>query len=61
VDQRHLKEALVAALYAAGTLSERQAREALGMTRRAFQEMLPRFNLPVLADTPGNLAAELRA
>lgn len=33
VDPRYLKEALVAVLYHTGKLSERQAREALGMTR----------------------------
>ena len=58
MDQRYLKEALVAVLYHAGKLSERQAREALGMTRRAFEEMLPRFNLSILADSPENLASE---
>ena len=59
--QRFLKEALVAILYHTGKLSERQAREALGMTRRAFKEMLPRFNLSVSVDAPENLAIELEA
>jgi hypothetical protein len=51
VDPRELKEALVAMLYHAGKLTERQAREALGMTRRAFEEMLPRFGLSILVDS----------
>jgi hypothetical protein len=61
VDERYIREALFATLYHAGKLSARQAREALGMTRRAFEEMLPRFNLSILADTPENLAIELKA
>ncbi len=61
VDPRYLKEALIAMLYHAGKLSGRQAREALGMTRRAFEEMLPRFGFSVLVDSPENLEIELSA
>ena len=61
VDPRYLKEALVALLYHTGKLSERQAREALGMTRRAFQEMLPRFGFSILVDSRENLEIELGA
>lgn len=61
VEPRYLKEALVAMLYSTGKLSERQAREALGMTRRAFEEMLPRFGLSVLVDSRENLDLELSA
>jgi hypothetical protein len=60
-DPGYLKEALVATLYSMGKLSERQAREALGMTRRAFEEMLPRFGFSVLVDSPQNLEIELSA
>jgi hypothetical protein len=49
-DPGYLKEALVATLYFMGRLSERHAREALGMTRRAFEEMLPRFRLSVFIE-----------
>jgi hypothetical protein len=38
-------------LYHTGKLSERQAREALGITRRAFEELLPRFGLSILIDS----------
>lgn len=61
IDQHYLRGALVALLYHAGKLSERQAREALGMTRRAFEELLPRFGLSILVDSQENLDAELRA
>jgi hypothetical protein len=61
VDPRYLKEALVAMLYHMGKLSERQAREALGMTRRAFEEMLPRFGFSILVDSRENLDIELSA
>ena len=61
VDPRYLKEALVAMLYHTGKLSERQAREALGMTRRAFEELLPRFGFSILVDSRENLDIELNA
>jgi hypothetical protein len=61
VDPRYLKEALIAMLYHTGKLSERQAREVLGMTRRAFEEMLPRFGFSVLVDSKENLEIELNA
>lgn len=61
VDPRSLKEALIAVLYNTDKLSEREARQALEMTRREFQDMLPRYGASVLADTPENLAIELRA
>ena len=57
----YLREALVAQLYHTGKLSERQAREVLGMTRRAFEELLPRFGLSILIDSPENLEVELGA
>ncbi len=61
VDPHYLRGALVAMLYHAGKLSERQAREALGMTRRAFEELLPRFGLSILVDSQDNLEVELGA
>ena len=61
VDQRYLKEALVATLYNAGKLSEKQARHILGMTRRAFEDMLPRFGFSILVDSQENLDIELHA
>jgi Uncharacterised protein family (UPF0175) len=61
VDPRYLKEALIAMLYHTGKLSERQAREVLGMTRRAFEEMLPRFGFSALVDSQENLEIELNA
>ena len=56
-----MRVSLVATLYSMGKLSGRQAREALGMTRRAFEEMLPRFGLSILVDTSQNLETELNA
>jgi Uncharacterised protein family (UPF0175) len=61
VDPRYLKEALIAMLYHTGKLTEWQAREALGMTRRAFEEMLPRFGFSILVDSHDNLEIELSA
>jgi hypothetical protein len=61
IDQSYLREALVATLYTTGKLSERQAREALGMTRRAFEEMLPRYGFSAMVDSQENLSIELGA
>jgi len=61
IDPHYLREALVAMLYHTGKLSGRQAREALGMTRRAFEELLPRFGISILVDSQENLAVELGA
>jgi hypothetical protein len=58
VDQRYLKEVLVATLYSTGKLSEKQARQIVGMTRRAFEELLCRFDFSVLIDNQENLNIE---
>jgi predicted HTH domain antitoxin len=61
VDKRYLKEALVATLYRNGKLSGKEAREVLGMTRRAFEEMLPRYGFSILVDSEENAQIELSA
>jgi len=61
LDQSYLKEALVATLYHVGKLSEKEACLALGITRRTFEEMLPRFGFSVLADTQETIDVELHA
>jgi len=57
----YFREALVAQLYHTGRLSERQARKVLGLNRRAFEDLLPRFGLSILVDSPENLKVELSA
>ena len=59
VDQHFLKEALAATLYYTGKLSEKQARKMLGMKRRAFEEILPRYGYSLLIDSQTNLDIEL--
>ena len=61
VDERYAKEALVATLYNNGKLSGHEARQILGMTRRAFEEMLPRYGFSILVDSPENIKTELGA
>jgi len=61
LDQSYLKEALVATLYHVGKLSEKEACLALGIPRRTFEEMLPRFGFSVLADTQETIDVELHA
>lgn len=61
LDQEYLKQALVATLYYVGKLSEREACDALVVSRRDFEAMLPRFGFSILADTPHTIERELRA
>lgn len=61
IDERYAKEALVAALYGNGKLSGQEAREILGLSRRAFEEMLPRFGFSILVDGTDNVQSELDA
>ncbi|MGI9174313.1 MAG: UPF0175 family protein [Rhodothermales bacterium] len=58
---RYYKEALVAMLYQAGDLSSKEACEALGISRRTFEEMLPRFRISIMPDDDDSIAAELNA
>ena len=59
LDQAYLKEALVVTLYHVGKLSEKEACLTLGISRRAFEELLPQFGFSILADTPETIDAEL--
>lgn len=61
IDERYLEEALIATLYHNQKLSEKEARKALGMTRRDFEEMLPRYGFSVLVDSEENARIELNA
>lgn len=60
-DHDYLKKILVATLYHLGELSEHEACIALGVTRRAFEELLPRFGFSVLADDQATIDVELQA
>ena len=59
LDQAYLKEALVVTLYHVEKLSEKEACLTLGISRRAFEELLPQFGFSILADTPETIDAEL--
>lgn len=61
LDQAYLKEVLVATLYHVGKFSEKEACLTLGISRRAFGELLPQFGFSILADTPETIDAELHA
>lgn len=63
VDERYATEALVATLYTNGKLSGLEARQILGMQRRAFEEMLPRYGFSILVDedSGGESSAERAA
>ena len=60
-DHDYLKKVLVATLYHLGKLSEHEACMALGVTRRAFEELLPRFGFSVLADDQTTIDIERHA
>ena len=59
LDSVYLKEVLVATLYHLGKLSEKEACGVLGVSRRAFEELLPKFGFSVLADDQDTLDVEL--
>ena len=61
LDPTYLKEALVVTLYHVGKFSEKEACFTLGISRREFEELLPRFGFSVLLDTPETIDVELRA
>lgn len=58
---QYYREALVAMLYQAGDLSSKEACEVLGISRREFEEMLPRFRVSIMPDDDESIAAELNA
>ena len=59
IDEIYAREALVATLYSNGKLSGREARQILGMSRRDFEDMLPRYGFSVLVDSEENVQTEL--
>jgi len=59
IDEMYAREALVATLYSNGKLSGREARKMLGMSRREFEDMLPRYGFSVLVDNEENVQTEL--
>ena len=48
-------------LYHVGKLSEKEACVILGITRRRFEELLPRFGLSILADDQMTIDVELQS
>ena len=58
VDEAYAREALVATLYSTGKLTGRGAREILGMSRREFENMLPRYGASILVDSDTNVETE---
>lgn len=60
LDEREAKEQVVALLYEAGTLSEKQGCDILGLSRRAFQEMLADHGVAYMNSDPEDIQYELR-
>ncbi len=61
MNHRYLREMLISNLYHIGKLSEKEAREILGQSRREFEELLPKFGFSILGDSEDNIARELDA
>ena len=49
LDQTYFREVLVATLYYIGKLSEKEACLTLGISRRTFERLLPRFGFSILS------------
>lgn len=60
LDEHEAKERVVALLYEAGTLSEKQGCDVLGLSRRAFQEMLSEHDVAYMTSDPEDIQYELR-
>ncbi|MBB4062147.1 putative HTH domain antitoxin [Salinibacter ruber] len=60
LDEHEAKERVVALLYEAGTLSEKQGCEVLGLSRWAFQEMLSEHDVAYMNSDPEDIQYELR-
>lgn len=60
LDEHEAREQVVALLYEAGTLSEKQGRDILGLSRRAFQEMLATHDVAYMNSDAEDLRYELR-
>ncbi len=60
LDEHEAKERVVALLYEAGMLSEKQGRDVLGLSRRAFQEMLSEHDVAYMNSDPEDIQYELR-
>lgn len=61
VDSNYIKEAVMAVLYSTGKLSAHQACQILEISRRRFEDMLPRYGFSALVDSDENLDIELGA
>lgn len=61
IDEQYAREALVSVLYSNGKLSGSEARQILGLSRRAFEELLPRYGCSILVDNDENIQTELGA
>ena len=62
LEAQYLKEALAAVLYYNGTLTEKEARQMVGRTRREFEEeIIPRFGLSMMGGTSEDMLIEREA
>ena len=61
MNDKFFKELIVATLYNIGKISAREAAKILGITRRQFEELLPKFGFSILNDSQENIEIELNA
>jgi predicted HTH domain antitoxin len=61
MNDKYLKEMLIATLYNLGKISAKEAAKILSKTRREFEELLPQFGLSILNDSQENIEIELNA
>ncbi len=62
IDSNYVREALAAVLYYNGKLSEKEAREMIGKTRREFEEeVIPAFGLSMIGGTREDVEIEKEA
>jgi predicted HTH domain antitoxin len=59
-DEREAKERVVSLLYERGTLSEKQGRDILGVSRRQFQRVLADHDVAYMSGDADDIKHELR-
>jgi predicted HTH domain antitoxin len=61
VDEHAAREAFVAALYGTGQITEKEGCDILGVSRREFQDMLAREEVPYMTAGSESAAVEIEA
>lgn len=60
LEEKEVKAGIIALLYENGTLSEKQARKILELSRRSFQKLLADQGVAYMSNDPEDIKVELQ-